>query len=389
MHIKKFIYVHAFALILSLLSPHNARAQVDEERSLPWEAGGIRLENSDGLSIENLELHISPFKIEAKYAFKNNKKNALTTKISFNVPPYPYKNLHKQVFWDMEILEEVLATHARNNSWTLERPKSQNIPFINFSAAVNNKTVSLRHEERATRCGSPANCPLELTQILRNNGLPLSPILASCIPIGSIVYSDDKCTERHKTLKRLKLLDANNEPLWNKSVTYSWNQQFNPGGLTEISHTYRPATGFFVMRFDEDRPPLESFAVGILNAEDLLSNCCYHRKLGLSQDLIQWIAQKFTQDINYPNENKGSYMYIIDYNLSDLKTWLKDNLIKKFKITIEHPKGGTIQTCPLWSQMRFSRLTETTVSAETKNYIPQTKLRLVMSAPYYVNNEAQ
>jgi len=358
----------------------------EDDRSLPWEGAGLKLVESKDLSLEQLHIILASNRVEVTYVIKNTFSKDVTTQVNFEVPSFPYKSLGGQVYWDDELLEEVLANHARTNSWTLERPKSQSIPFHNVNITVNNKKVNLSRADRAKRCGTSHNCKSDVTETLRHHGLPLSPIVSSCFPMGKIVYQGGVCEKRLAILKKLNLVDRNNEPLWTKEVSYVWKQRFKAGQEVTIQHTYRPATGFFTLRFDDERPPLESFAIGILNSDGLLSDCCYNHKIGIDSDLIQWIVQKFAHDLGHPQDNKGAYIYTVDYNLPALKAWTKNEPIKQFRLTIEHPKGGTIQTCPQWTSMRLNRTNETQVSAETKNFIPQNKIRVIFSSPTFLTD---
>ena len=224
----------------------------------------------------------------------------------------------------------------------------------------------------------------DVTALLKNNNLPLNPEVASCNNLPLINFDLNECKERTEKLKDLKLVDQSGTPLWHKDIRFEWKQTFAAGEETEIEYSYHPATGFISVYFDDERPPLESLAIGLLHTGCFFDNACFNEKTGLEQDLISWLLKKFSQDLQAPDQNKGTYVYEVAYMLQSDS--LGQEPIKNFTLIIKHPKDGIAQTCSLWPDMLFKRTSATTIEANRTNFVPKNDLFVYIASPEIIKD---
>lgn len=366
---------HLWAPLLLCLSPMSAHPY---ETTGAWGGGGIQPQKAAGLSVEKKDLFISPALVHCSTAIKNNRKNDITTTIVFHVPYHPQRTLGNQNYWDEDVLEAKVFHHDRSSSWTLDKPDETKTPFMNFVATVNGKPV------QAKQFISAVKGTVDVTELLKINHLPLSPEVATCSHLPLINFDHTECHKRAKKLHELNLTDQSGQPLWHKKVRFEWQQTIKADDTITIHYSYHPATGFISVHFDDERPPLESLAVGLLHSGCFLSNACFHEKAGLEQDLVGWLLKKFSQDLQAPEEDKGTYLYEVDYALQS--DHFSEEPIKLFTLTVEHPEGGTAQVCPLWPDMQFERLSPTQIQASKHNFIPKIDLAAFIASPTLIKD---
>jgi hypothetical protein len=369
--IKQFF----IAIFLTLnLFPFYASA----EFASSWGASGVKFHKKDGLIIEKKELFISATAIRCVMVIRNSSRADISSAMSFHIPSHPHHSLGSQSYWDEDVLEAKQYNHDRLSPWTLDRPDHAKLPFLNFYIKVDTKPIDVKRMDRAFKGDQ------DITALLKSHNLPLNPQVASCSNLPLINFDSNECKERRDILKDLKLIDQSSDPLWHKDIRFEWTQTFPAGKDTEIEYSYHPATGFISVHFDDERPPLESLAVGLLDAGCFFRNACFHVKTGLEQDLISWLLKKFSHDLQAPDQNKGTYIYDVAYMLHSDS--LGQEPIKNFTLIVEHPKGGIAQACPLWPDMLFKQTSPTTIEASRTNFVPKSDLHVYIASPEIIKD---
>ena len=369
--IKRFFI--AILLTLNLL-PFYASA----EFASSWGASEVKIDTVAELTIEKKTIFVSPTTIRCVLMIRNSSKADVSTSMSFHIPSHPHHSMGTQSYWDEDILEAKLYNHDRSSSWTLDRPDKNKLPFLNFYIKANGKPVDVKRIDRALKGNQ------DVTALLKTNSLPLNPQVATCNNLPLINFDSNECKERSDKLKNLKLIDQSGDPLWHKDIRFEWEQTFKAEKETEIEYSYHPATGFISVHFDDERPPLESLAVGLLDTGCFFGNACFNDKTGLEQDLISWLLKKFSQDLQAPDQNKGTYVYEVAYMLHSDS--LGQEPVKNFTLIIEHPKDGIAQACPLWPDMLFKRTSPTTIEANRTNFVPKSDLHVYIASPEIIKD---
>ena len=328
-------------------------------------AGGVIFSHAQGLEFEKKEIFLSPSRVKVICTVRNTMPTPITSRVRFHVPHEKYGDLGGQL-WDEEAIAANSYYHAQNNSWTLDPPDPNKIPFMNFSATVNGapvkvqKTIEVKKDKQ------------DIKEILINNKLPLHPGIATCSNNLPIHFDIDNCKVQISKLHELGLVDEQDTPLWRKDIFFEWEQVFPPQENVVIEYSYHPATGVVFVHFDDEKPPLESLAFGLIHAGCFLSKGCFGEEIGEDHNLVKWILKKFAQDLQTPDKNQGTYLYQVNYLLKEGD--VNECSIKSFVLTLEHPEGGMVQTCPLWTDMAYKRLSPTQVTTTRKNFVPKNNI---------------
>ena len=353
-------------------------AFADGESISAWGGGGVLADAPPELVLEDMSLTISATSILCKKIFHNTSGKDLTHTVTFRVPPHPTCNHGHQSLWDEDVIEAKAYHHDRSESWTLDKTDMTKVPFLNFNVQVNGQPIEATHRVTALKDG------VDVTPLLKKHKLPLSPDVAACRNLPFINFDLEECKKQEEKLRELHLVDSQGHPLWQNEVRFEWTQTFKAGEKAIVEYNYHPATGFISIHFDDERPPLESLAVGLLHTGCFLSKASLNEKTGLEYDITNWLLKKFSDDLQTPENNKGNYLYEVNYLLTE--EGLGKKPINTFKLTVEHPEGGTAQANHLWPDMVFKRLSPTHVEATRSNFIPKTNVSVIIASPTIIKD---
>jgi hypothetical protein len=123
-------------------------------------------------------------------------------------------------------------------------------------------------------------------------------------------------------------------------------------------------------------------AVGLLHTGCFLSGTSLNETTGLEYDITNWLLKKFSDDLQMPEKNKGTYLYQVGY----LLTSESKSPIKSFKMIVEHPEGGTVQSNQLWPEMLFRRISPTLVEVSRNNFLPKTNISVLIASPTLIKD---
>ncbi len=362
----------------TLLPFEKLPAASNDENISAWGGGGVLADCPPGLTLEDMELTINATNVMCRKVVRNTSGKDITLKMAFRIPRHPTCNQGHQSYWDEDVIEAKAYNHDRSESWTLDKTDLNKVPFLNFNVKVNDHPVKTTHRVTALKDD------VDVTSLLQNNKLPLSPDVAACRNLPLINFDQDECKARAVKLRELHLTDTQGHPLWQKEAQFEWEQTFKAGAQVVVEYDYHPATGFISIHFDDERPPLESLAVGLLHTGCFLSKSSLNEKTGLEYDITNWLLKKFSDDLQTPANNKGTYLYEVNYLLTE--EGMSKEPIKSFKLTIEHPEGGTAQANHLWPDMMFKRISPTHVEASRSNFMPKTNVSVIIASPTLIKD---
>ena len=343
-----------------------------------WGGGGVLEECPPGLVLDEMELNVSATLITCRKVLRNESAEDISLKMAFHVPQPPIRGQGHQSYWDEDVIEAKEYNHDRAGSWTMDKMDMKKVPFLNFSVKVDGRPVVAQHKIVTLKEGA------DVTPLMTKHNLPLSPDVAACRNLPLINFDQAECKTRIRKLQTLHLADSYGQPLWKKNVQFTWDQSFPAGQQVVGEYSYHPATGFLSVHFDDERPPLESLAVGLLHTGCFLSNASLNERTGLEYDITNWLLKKFSDDLQTPENNKGTYLYEVSYLLAT--EGQSKRPIKSFKLLVEHPEGGTVQASPLWTDMIFKRISPTQVEATRSNFIPRSNLSVIIASPALITD---
>jgi hypothetical protein len=206
--------VIVICFVVSLL---NVGWSYGNDSAVETSAGGLQLRQESSVSMQRERLFISPKLVAVEYEFLNTSKVPVVTEVAFPIPPYSY------VFDDL----------------------AGDRDFSDFKAWIDGKPIKVSKEVRAFVNGR------EVTKDLLQAGITIEKF-------GKFDPSEDNHEifelgrESKRRLVKVGALKAPNKkessldywPKWDVHIKYHWKQEFAPGSIVKIKHTYSPVVGF-------------------------------------------------------------------------------------------------------------------------------------------------
>lgn len=220
---KKLVFLF---LILCGFMP--ARANDTAGYVLP--TGGVVFQKQDGIKMRTEALYIRPGQIEVNYLFENTTDNPITTAVCFPLPP-----ISAVLDYYTDYLD---ATHQ-----------------FRFKLWVNGKEQLYQTQFSLQQHGRPV--PSFASKIWKypeesldeatfhQRFLALSPAERQTLIDGKYIYWGYMLVLNKQTGESGEqegwLMSDRHDTLWEKQITYSWEQTFPPHKTITVRHTYTPS----------------------------------------------------------------------------------------------------------------------------------------------------
>jgi hypothetical protein len=183
-------------------------------------AGGLELTTTDAVVMEKEDLYLSPELVKVDYIFRNVTTAPVELRVAFPLPRL-----------DMRVVHGCADV-------SIPYPDEEN--FVRFATQVNGRPVRMEMQAKAY-VGDR-----DITSLLKEVNISAADLKSDLIDSLSRLSAADK--RRLTDVGALGEQEGCNDgpqPVWNAEVIYHWQQRFEPGVATRISHSYSPALGSF------------------------------------------------------------------------------------------------------------------------------------------------
>ncbi|WP_246776866.1 DUF4424 family protein [Microvirga sp. VF16] len=189
-------------------------------------AGGLEFTTTDAVIMEKEDLYLSPELVKVDYVFRNVTSSPVEIRVAFPLPRL-----------DMRLVQGC-------SDVGIPHPDDEN--FVRFATQVNGRPVRMDVQTKAYVASR------DITPVLKELG----------IPINSLGGKLQERLERLSAAERNRLTEVGAlgeqeycgdgpQPVWTTETIYHWQQRFEPGVATRISHGYSPVVGSFFISPDD------------------------------------------------------------------------------------------------------------------------------------------
>jgi hypothetical protein len=184
-------------------------------------AGGLEFGSTDVVVMEREHLRLSPERVSVDYVFRNVTTAPVELRVAFPLPRL--------------VMNEV---HGCSDMGIPDRGQAN---FLDFATTVGGEPVRMEVQTKAfvgkgdvTALLQSLDIPFaDLSPRLPERLRRLTPAERARLREAGALGIDDGCADAP-------------EPLWTAETIYHWQQRFEPGAETRVSHRYRPALGGFL-----------------------------------------------------------------------------------------------------------------------------------------------
>lgn len=324
------------------------------------------------ISLEEEILEICEDKIKVNYLFKNHTDKEITKTIAFPLPPTPVKSSIYPSWDESFIAQEFLDNNPaafKENSEALKNfynmPLKRNVdraPFLNFKRSVNDSEYGYQYRIIAkTKDGR------DITYLLKQNNIPISAAYLIGYETAGALEKDPPLKAK---LKKLKLLDENEKPVWQTQTVYYWEQTFPANQTIRVSHEYTPHTGSLWLDAKNTTNQTDKKIEKIEKLEDI--------KFYSRDDSQKWEDYTVSDDLkkrlfNYLQKYETIPAREVDYILTTANSWRGP--IKKFRLEI-HTKSNFTIPAFIWPAKVF-QVKEGVYVSELQNFTPKSELKIL------------
>jgi hypothetical protein len=333
--------------------------------------GKITYTQTDDISIEEEELHISIHQIHVFYRFLNHAKKAITTHVAFPLPPSPLRlgeiTIDDIPGWDESYYAYHYLSEGTNALHPAAKENLEYKAFINFKRTENGKEgVSNYRIQAIDRTGK------DITTLLKNQNIPVSALYVSDFTSTPLPSQQPELQQK---LRKLGLLAKNGYTvLWQVYTTYFWQQTFEPGKITAVTHSYRPRAGHHHIRGPAGTQDINKLEIihrnytpsGKPESMKILDFCPTKAQ---QECLLSWFNKGLLSGLNNLTE--------VRYILSTGGNW--KGPIKKFKLRITPPHQSCLVLCCFPSALTKNK--QGIYTAEIKNFKPTSELKVLFVSP--------
>jgi hypothetical protein len=255
-------------------------------------AGGIITPKKDpDIVMKKERLTISPKKINVEYEFVNTSETK-TVIVAFPLPKSPYTlgDVYPYASWDEAQIASRILYGDREMEHASLKSQLTYAPLIDFKLSSDDRAAY-------TTCSMRAYTPdgVDITDILKQHNIPLSAAYLR----GFIEQPPmDKFPGLKEKLKSLNLTDTNGLPNWQLQTTYFWNQTFEKGKLTKVTHAYTPHTGEYNLRSEDLLQPSKT---------KLKINYPTEKHFTIDLNEASFDKQNFDQFLEKLKKNRGAF----------------------------------------------------------------------------------
>ena len=314
---------------------------------------GLQFHKTNQVRMVREDLFLSPERVEVRYLFHNDGREAVQGEIIFPLPPISLGGLVDSGF---ALDEHQLAS---------DNP-------VNFTLRINGKAQPVQveriavieppYEERRQPAVSYDNPGKEVTSILKEHAIPLS--LAHPQVAAFLARLPQPTLKRLQELRLVELFDGEPpQPLWSIMLRYHWAQSFAAGQDLVIEHSYNPAPPGGIFIWPAAKQPLDPYQ------QELVRDFCIDEST--QRGLIKLLHAPGKGDM------AGNGMAVfLDYVLTTANTW--KGPIGSFHLTIDKGKPGNILSLCIDGLRKTG---PTRFEMEQSNFTPRKDLRLMIVSP--------
>jgi uncharacterized protein len=209
-------------LVALLLPQHQAQAN---DSAAHLGAGGLEFTTTDAVVMEKEDLYLSPELVKVDYVFRNITSSPVELRVAFPLPRLDMRIVHG--------CSEVGIPY----------PDDKN--FIRFTTQANGKSVRMEMQEKAFAGDT------EITPLLKDMNVPIAELSGTLRErLNSLSPADQRRLSEAGAIGEQEYCNDGPQPVWNAEVIYHWQQRFEPGAATRISHSYSPVVGSFFISPD-------------------------------------------------------------------------------------------------------------------------------------------
>ncbi len=316
-------------------------------------ATGLQFGRTDQVRMVSEDLFISPSKVEVRYLFHNDGPKTVEGEVIFPLPPISLNDVY-------------------NSEFSLDGQLLRSANPVGFTAAINHMPIPVRtdriavleppYEQRKLAKNGYDAPGREVTQILRENGIPLSLDLEA---INALLAGLDAPSKKRLQQQGLVEITPGSDPtpLWSVILRYHWTQRFPPGKDMLIEHSYDPAPpgGIFIWPAKEtDLDPYQ---------RELIRDYC------IDPPTRRGIVKRLHSAARGEMAGTGMALYL-HYVLTTANTW--HGPIGQFHLTIDKGKTSCILSLCLDG---IKKTGPTRFEFVRENFRPQRDLRLLFVSP--------
>ena len=219
-------------------------------------AGGvITYTLTDDISMDSEVLQISVDNIKVDYAFTNHTPKDIETDVAFPLPPSPVTLFDRSRAWPSwdetyhahRFLEDINSQEQSHVAPL--RASVDGGAFTNFTRTFEGQTYGASVQVKAIDQHGK-----DITSVLKKHKIPLSSLYLGGFMEEPALHKD---AALKKKLAGLKLLGEGDTPLWQTYITYYWRQTFPANKTIQVSHAYRPYTGYQWLSYTPKEPGQE------------------------------------------------------------------------------------------------------------------------------------
>jgi len=323
---------HIATLALALLTGAPASAN-DSYATLG--AGGLRLEATDAVAMEQEDLFLSREEVRVAYVFRTLAPRDVEAVVAF---PFP----------------DIDTAMAANVPLLVPGRKGEN--FLDFEVSVDGRRVTPALEIRAVLPGPPEK---DVTALLAKHGIPLAvftpDFFAGLDRLPAAALADLKAAGAADVdeYEDAKGRHVSVIPLWHVRSAYHWRQTFPAGRTVTVEHRYKPFVGYFWLPQKPDAETAATFCIDPPTAAGLA-----RRIAAMSIPGFQGHAQ--AADLSYV--------------LKTARNWAGP--IRRFRLTIDKGQPDTIVSLCMDG---LRKIAPTRFTAEFTDFVPTRDLRVLFA----------
>lgn len=316
-------------------------------------SGEIVYKVSHDVEMQKEVLTISPEEVSVSYEFFNHANHEITAEVAFPLPTMtPYSEIWDEQYFAYKKLERYTEEETSSLASVLEAR-----PFLNFKRTVDGESYGYLSKVVALLPDGK-----DITKLLAKNRIPLSRAFLLGIQEESWLDRNPALKEK---VKKLGLLDEKGMPRWQDHTIFYWTQRFPPQKKSLVTHTYKPATGYYWAYLQGKGKSLEdlSLAEAKLTWKEFCPRPEFEKTiLGLFQN---------NASSNVPQVRR---IAVVDYVLKTGANW--KGPIKDFTLKVK-PLTGMIATFCAPQGAAYTQDAQGVLSLHLTNFKPQEDLHIL------------
>ncbi|MHA1559842.1 MAG: DUF4424 family protein [Alphaproteobacteria bacterium] len=309
------------AIAVAMIAAPIAPSAIANDATAEIGVGGLQMVYNSAIAVVSEDLYISPDEVQIAYRVRNISDQPVTVLVAFPLPPLG--GTYDEIWYE------------------LPNPVGEN--YVNFTIAVNGKTVVPSVFSRATAFG------IDRTEDLIAAGVPLNP---ASYELGEILRElPDATIEGLRRLGLLVVEEWGVLPTWQLETSFYWETTFPVGEDVIVEHRYEPVVGYgFFGGFLFDDP-------------DYLDRYC------MDDSFIGAASRLMAADLEFPQLDERRIRYL----LTPAANWATP--IETFHLTIDKGDPNALVS---FCGTGVTRTSPTTFELTATDFFPTRELDILI-----------